>query len=191
MQIQPRKNDQQIERAIAMLVRCVNEECRNDKPLILHGIRVGLKLDELGEPEETVIAGILHDLVEDTNCKIEEIEKEFDPKVAEIVSAVTQEKIDDYKERWRILMENIKKTGHAAMILKLADLYDNLNYLPLIKDRTEENLKSIYWKNNFAMGELEPFLGETELFKRCKEEYKKILEKLKNTKDISVGNKKI
>ena len=75
MQIHPRKIDQQMEKAITMLAHCVNEECRNEKPLILHGIRIGFKLAELEEPEEVVVAGILHDVVEDTNCKIEEIEK--------------------------------------------------------------------------------------------------------------------
>ncbi|KKS65430.1 MAG: hypothetical protein UV40_C0006G0010 [Parcubacteria group bacterium GW2011_GWA1_42_7] len=177
MQIHPRKIDQQMEKAITMLAHCVNEECRNEKPLILHGIRIGFKLAELEEPEEVVVAGILHDVVEDTNCKIEEIEKEFGPKVAQIVSVVTQEKEEDYKKRWQILMDKIIKNGHPAMILKLADLNDNLNYLPLVKN-LKEKLDSIQWKNNFAMSQLEPYLGETELFKRYREGYRKIFERL-------------
>lgn len=183
MKTKPKKTDQEIERAITMLVCCVNQKCRNQKPLILHSIRVGLKLYELSQPQEVIIAGILHDLVEDTDCTIKEINKEFGSRVANLVASVSQEKIRDYKERWRVLMEKIKKVGKPAMILKLIDIYENLNYIPLVIVRNQKELEAIYWKHNFAMEQLKPYLGRLKTFRDCRNGYRKIFKKLKITSD--------
>ena len=124
-----------IERAIIMLVGCVQENCRNSKPLILHSIRVGMKLLDLNQPTEVVVAGILHDLVEDTNCTTEQIKNAFGKKVSNLVYALTQEKIEDYKERWHVLLGKIKKAGKSAMIMKIVDCNDNLvHFFPSVKD---------------------------------------------------------
>ena len=69
-----------MEKAIIMMVDCIKRGCRNDKPLILHSLGVGFKLWEIGESKEVVIAGFLHDLLEDTNCKEEEIKKNLETK---------------------------------------------------------------------------------------------------------------
>lgn len=176
MKIKPRKIDREMERAIIILTEYVKKKCRNPKPLILHSIRVGLKLLELKQPKEVVIAGILHDLVEDTDCTIGQIRKVFGIKVARLVSGVSQEKIKDYKKRWAILMEKIKKEGKSAMILKLVDMNENLNYIPLVKNR--EELRQIRWKNNFAMDQLKPYLGNLKIFRECRNDYKKTFNKL-------------
>jgi len=164
-----------MEKAIALVADSVREKCRNKKPLILHSIRVGLKLLELKQPRELVVAGILHDLIEDTDCTINQIRKAFGVRVARLVSAVTQAKIVDYQKRWRILMDKIKKTGKAAMILKLVDINENLTYLSLVKDK--EELKKIYWKHNFAMGQLKPYLGNLKIFQECRNGYKRSFKK--------------
>lgn len=165
-----------MEKAIIMLADCVRKNCRNPKPLILHSIRVGLKLLELRQPKEVVIAGILHDLIEDTDCTIGQIRKTFGVKVARLVSSVTQEKLKDYKKRWYILMEKIKKEGKSAMILKLVDMNENLVYIPLMKDR--EELKKIQWKNNFAMSQLKPHIGNLGVFRECGNAYKRTFRNL-------------
>jgi len=175
MKINPKKTDQEIEKAITMLVCCVNKKCRNPKPIILHSVRVALKLIELKQPQEVIIAGILHDLIEDTDCKIQDIKKKFGLKVANIILNISQEKIGDYKKRWKILMEKIEKAGKSAMILKLVDMYENLNYIPLVKSRKE--LKTIYWKHNFGMNKLEPYLKRNKLFQECRDGYRKIFKK--------------
>lgn len=176
MKIKSPKKDTEIEKAITMVVDCVRKNCRNPKPLILHSIRVGLKLVELKQPQKVVLAGILHDLVEDTNCTLGQIKKEFGPKVANLVSALTQEKIKDYKKRWHILLSKIKKVGRGAMIIKVVDMHENLPYLLLIKNRQE--LKTILWKHNFAMGELQPYIGNLKIFKNCRQDYKQTFKNL-------------
>lgn len=175
MKVKTKKIDKEIEKAIIMLTDCVKEECRNQKPLILHSIRVGFKLLELEQPKEVIIAGILHDLVEDTNCTIKKIKKVFGSKVSNLVSVVTQNKEKDYKKRWSILMRNIKKVGKSAMIIKLADMNDNLTYISLIKDSKE--LKKIEWKQNFAMNELRPYLKNMNFFHEYEKSFKKLFKK--------------
>ena len=161
-----------------MLVDRVKENCRNPKPLILHSIKVGMKLLDLNQPKEVVIAGILHDLVEDTNCKISEIRKEFGCKIADLVSTLTQEKIKNYKERWHVLLNKIKKRGKGAMIIKIVDNNDNLTYyIPLIKDK--EILKETLWKQRFTIESLKPHLAKFKVFKEYCKNYKAIVTKLK------------
>lgn len=178
MNIKPRKIDQEMERAITMVVHCVNKKCRNPKPLILHSIRVGLKLCELKQAKEVVIAGILHDLVEDTNCTLKVIENEFGKTVARLVASFTQEKVDDYKERWCILMNKIIKAGKAAMLVKLVDIYENLDYIPSIRKKDRKTLIAVYWKHNFGMNCLKPYLGHLKIFRDCRNDYRKVFKKM-------------
>jgi len=171
------QKDIDIEKAITKTVDCINEKNFNTKPLILHSMRVGMKLFELNQPKEVIIAGLLHDLVEDTNCTIEDIKKEFGPKVAILVSALTQEEIIDYQERWHVLMEKIRKAGKGAMIIKIVDSNDNLVYfLPPPKEK--QFIEEMIWKRNFIIESLKPYLSDVKCFKGyCKnsQSAKKIL----------------
>ena len=183
MRIIPSKKDKEIEKAIIMLVNCVSENCRNPKPLILHSVRVGMKLLELNQPKEVVIAGFLHDLVEDTNCKITQIKKEFSPKVTDLVLALTQEKIKEYKERWHVLLSKIKKTGKGAMIIKVLDNNDNLiHYFPSFKKK--EVIEKTLWKYHFTIKSLKPYLANLRVFK----EYAKNYELMEKRIRVSVKN---
>ena len=55
------------------------------KPFILHPIEVSLLIKEYGFDSNVVSAGLLHDVVEDTKYKIEDIEKEFGSDIASLV----------------------------------------------------------------------------------------------------------
>jgi len=154
----------EFERAIIFLIQKIQEHCRNEKPLILHSIRVGLNLMRQKEAKEIVIAGFLHDLVEDTDCKIEEIKSEFGEKVARLVEVCTFDRnIKDYKERWSKLILNIKQVGRDALIIKLIDQMENLPYYMLISD--EEKKKEVMWKHEFFISEYRSDLEELPIFK--------------------------
>ena len=175
MKIKSPQELKEIERAIIMLVEHVSKKCLNPKPVILHSIRVGMKLIELKQPNEVIIAGILHDLVEDTDCTMEEIKRDFCKKVADLVSAVTQEKIKDYKKRWHILMDKIKKAGRVAMVIKIVYMNENLPYVRLIKN--QETFKITCWKLQFALDSLRPYIGNLKTFKEYEKKYKIITSK--------------
>lgn len=154
----------EIENAIVFLIKKIQERCYNEKPLILHSIRVGLKLMELKEAKDVVIAGFLHDLVEDTDCKSEEIKNEFGKRVATLVAACTFDRnIKDYKNRWHKLVANIKKAGREAIMIKLADQMDNLPYYALVLD--SEKKEELMWKHKFFIEECRNHLKELPTFK--------------------------
>ena len=81
--------DHQLEQAITFLVTNFQHSGNNPKPVILHSIRVAHFLYEYDYPEETIIAATLHDLVEDTDCTIIQIEEHFGREVARLVAANT------------------------------------------------------------------------------------------------------
>lgn len=171
MKIYPRDSLILFEKAVSFLVDHVRKFCRNEKPVILHSVRVGVRLIERHEDETTVIAGFLHDLIEDTDCKIEEIEKEFDKEVAELVQVLTFDRtITDYKERWNKEIPKIIKAGRQAMIIKVADSMDNLPYYVLISD--EKIKEEVLWKHNLIIDSFEKYLGWEKIF----QEYKKLVE---------------
>lgn len=154
----------EIENAIAFLVKKIQKRCYNEKPLILHSIKVGLKLMEQRETKEAVIAGFLHDLIEDTDCKLEEIKNEFGERAATLVAACTFDRdIKDNKERWRNLISNIKRVGRDALIIKLIDQIENLPYYMLISD--EEKKKEVMWKHKFFIEECRNDLKKLPIFK--------------------------
>ncbi|MFX0038340.1 MAG: HD domain-containing protein [Promethearchaeota archaeon] len=98
----------------------------NDLPYVIHPIRITLILRAYGfnefDNEDLMIATLLHDLLEDTNLTIKEIENKFGKKVASIVNESTkpQELKKDY---W---LENFKNYSKEAKIIKIADRIDNL-----------------------------------------------------------------
>src|SRR6185295_5867236 len=68
-----------------------NTELRKSgEPYIIHPHAIGVTLAELGMDRDTIIAGILHDTLEDTELKAEEIEKKFGQTVRFLVESVTK-----------------------------------------------------------------------------------------------------
>lgn len=175
MKIKAPIKDKEFERAVIFLIEYMKNGYDNNKPLILHSIRVGLRLLDLEQEKEVVVAGVLHDIVEDTNCAIKQIEQEFGKTVADLVLALTQEKIEDYKERWGVLLDKIKNIGKDAMIIKVVDFYENIPFAKLIKN--DQYLQEIEWKHNFAMGEMKPYIGELQIFKDCRSAHQELFKK--------------
>ena len=63
---------------------------KNGEPYIIHPLAVKKILEEWGMDEDTVIAGILHDTVEDTDLRLDDIKQEFGESVAFLVDGVTK-----------------------------------------------------------------------------------------------------
>ena len=82
-----------IERAMRLAVRCHRHQNRklSDLPYISHPASVALILSQSGFGDEDVLAAaLLHDVVEDTDCTLDELSALFPPKVAEYVAALTE-----------------------------------------------------------------------------------------------------
>lgn len=96
------------------------------QPHISHHYFVAGVLQAHGFDEDVVIAGILHDLVEDTDVTVEDIRKQFGERVARIVEAVSFDQSLPWKERSKTMAERIAKASPDAKAVKTADITHHL-----------------------------------------------------------------
>ena len=80
-----------------------------------------------GEDIAVVIAGLLHDTIEDTDTTSAELAKEFGPEIAELVGEVTDDKTLPKAERKRLQVETAPQKSPRARMIKLADKTSNLH----------------------------------------------------------------
>jgi (p)ppGpp synthase/HD superfamily hydrolase len=87
-----------------------------------HPLAVARLLHEDGQPDTLVRAGLLHDVLEDTEVTTAEIRERFGREVARLVEALTQDPaIADYERRKAALREQILAAGRDAATVALAD----------------------------------------------------------------------
>lgn len=86
--------------------------------------RVLRDFDELRP--EMLVAAWLHDVVEDTDVKLRDVEENFGPEVARLVGAVTSEEAPSRKARVAMTYPKIRDAGPDAIRLKLADRIANV-----------------------------------------------------------------
>jgi len=171
------ETDKQIEEAIKFLVFAIHESGKNPKPVILHSFRVGLHLYNLGYKKEIVIAAILHDVIEDTNVEIEEIESKFGKKIARLVEANSfDESIEDKTERYKENFERCRKLGKDALIVKAADFFDNIDYYHLAS--TKELAKWLLGKLKYFIENSKSELKNEALYKELVKKYERIAKTL-------------
>lgn len=98
-------------------------------PYIIHPMGVASHLMTTGNVRDTdiIIAGLLHDTVEDTGASLEEISREFGVAVAEYVREVTDDKSLPKAERKRLQIVNAPHKSPGAAMVKLADKHYNLS----------------------------------------------------------------
>ena len=105
------------------------------EPYIIHPLNVAYTLSEMKADEDTIIAGLLHDTLEDTDITKEEIKREFGSEVAELVDGVTKISKLNFSSKQDQMLANTRKiiTGITSdvriIIIKLADRLHNMRTL--------------------------------------------------------------
>jgi (p)ppGpp synthase/HD superfamily hydrolase len=119
-----------VDRALAFATVAHGDQKRkySGEPYIIHPVEV-MKIVETVEHDENMLAAaLLHDVVEDTDVTIEEIESAFGPDVAELVGFLTDvSKPEDGNRKFRKAMdrEHSAQSSARAQTVKLADLISN------------------------------------------------------------------
>ena len=143
-QINSKYDDTAIIKAYEIALRLHEGQFRKSgEPYIIHPIAVAKILAGFGMDNETVIAGLLHDVVEDTDYTREQLVNDFDEKIAALVDGVTKLGNISYDaSSEKIQAENFRKMFLAmskdirVLIIKLADRLHNmrtLEYMPTNK----------------------------------------------------------
>lgn len=154
----PSDNLQMVEDAYALAKKAHGEQLRKSgEPYIIHPLAVAYTLADLELDIESIVAGILHDVVEDTDYTLEDIERLFNKEVALLVDGVTkltkmqfttqnkelqkeEMQAENYRKMFLAMAQDIR-----VVIIKLADRLHNMQTLKFMtpakqKEKAEETL---------------------------------------------------
>ncbi|OZV10707.1 (p)ppGpp synthetase [Tissierella sp. P1] len=117
----------------------------------VHPFNVAMILADLNMDTATIVAGLLHDVIEDTEISHETIAEEFGIEIADLVEGVTKLKKLQYKTKQENQAENLRKMVLAmandirVIIVKLADRLHNMRTLEYMRDekRKEKALETL------------------------------------------------
>ncbi|HCL4438668.1 (p)ppGpp synthetase [Clostridium botulinum] len=140
------------EKEIEFIKKAYNFACNAHKeqkrisgePYITHPEEVAIILFEMGMDVNTMIAGLMHDVVEDTQYTYEDVAKEFGNEVADLVNGVTKLGKIEYKTKEEQQADNVRKMLLAmtkdirVILIKLADRLHNmrtLRFMPVEKQK--------------------------------------------------------
>jgi len=123
------------------------------EPYVQHTLAVAKTLADLGLDHETLAAAILHDVVEDTGVSLDDLKREFGPRIAELVDGVTKMKViqefqglTEGSRREHTQAESLRKMLLAmaedvrVVLIKLADRLHNMRTLGVLPEDRQRRI---------------------------------------------------
>ena len=149
----PSDNLEMVERAYQLAKKAHATQFRKSgEPYIIHPLEVACNLADLELDIESIVAGLLHDVVEDTSYTLEDIENLFNKEVALLVDGVTKlEKIQYSNQNRQLQKEEIQAENYRKMFLAMAQdirvvlikLADRLHNMQTLKYMSPQKQKEI------------------------------------------------
>lgn len=151
-------------------------------PYVTHCINVGEKLQKAGFGKDTVIAGILHDTVEDTDTTYKELEEKFGQRVSHLVQEVSHSKKNvSWEEKQISYLKHIQHASIDAQAISAFDKIDNMNSsIECLEEGLNifANMKATPKKQLKKWNNLRKVYDQTNIPYEIKQEYRDTFEKL-------------
>ena len=174
-----------IEKAIIFAAQAHEGQYRKstDIPYITHPFAVGMLLQQTKCSEEVIVAGILHDTVEDTSVTFEALVENFGEKVANLVQAASEhDKSLPWKERKLHTIEFLPNNSLEEIQVITADKLHNLSSIhadleaqgEVVWLRFNRGKKAQHWYYSHIVKALSPRKNEFELIGQLEKEVKAV-----------------
>ena len=122
---------------------------KSGEPYIMHPVAVAVIIEQMGLDAESIMAGLLHDTIEDTEASYAEVAKEFGESVAMLVDGVTkltQMEHTSYSTKEEQQMEDLRKMFIAmakdirVIMIKLADRLHNMRTIQFQREQKQRDI---------------------------------------------------
>jgi myo-inositol-1(or 4)-monophosphatase len=121
-----------VEKALGIALAAHDGQLRkaSSEPYIVHPLHVALILARWGQDDDVIVAGLLHDVVEDCDgWDLARVEREFGHHIAHVVGELTEDKSKSWEERKRAGIAKVPHMSPQAATVKSADKLHNLQSL--------------------------------------------------------------
>lgn len=182
-----------IQTAIELALKAHDSQKRkgSEIPYIVHPMEVAVILAENGADHDVIVAGILHDTLEDTNITPQIIKERFGEKVARLVLATTEPNKDkdpvarkqSWKDRKFHAVKHILTAPNEVKLIVCADKLSNIRSIKKDYERVGDKLWNIFnagyeeqkwYYHNMVVGLWDPRFARYEMFKEFNNHVKEI-----------------